>query len=47
MSEGVTPQPLVGITERATGGDLPGDESEENGAESERREGSEEAEGTG
>ncbi|GGJ73114.1 hypothetical protein GCM10011583_00570 [Streptomyces camponoticapitis] len=39
-SEGVVAQELIGVTERATGDDLPGDEREENGAEGERPEGS-------
>lgn len=36
-------QALIGVTERATGDDLPGDEREENGAEGERPEGSDRA----
>ncbi|WP_343234903.1 hypothetical protein [Streptomyces sp. S4.7] len=38
MPEGRTAQVLVGVTERATGDDLPGDECEENGTEGERPE---------
>ncbi|MFC8079750.1 hypothetical protein ACFUN8_29950 [Streptomyces sp. NPDC057307] len=44
-SEGRTPQALVGVTERATGDDLPGDEREENRAESERPERGERSDG--